>query len=152
MGVDVNKIPVARIARMMIDVDPRFRAPHERGRRSKAALRCGIEGDGNVEILWLAQGRLQKFAAGQKTVLLEKAILVPHHDRLSELRERKAKTELTAERVAVRADMTEYSESLLRTQDRADFVETRLLHSFSGVSISWRISKTRAPRSIESSR
>src|SRR3977135_1739898 len=137
---------------MMIDVDPGFRGAHEFLRGAEAILNCRVEREGNVEILRFAQGRLEEFAARQKTVFFEEAVLVSNHHFFAKLGQGKSQTELAAESVAIRSDVAEHGETFLGTQNRADFLEARLGHCFSGVSISCRISKTRAPGSMESSR
>src|SRR5205085_7173179 len=106
----------------------------------------------DIEILGLAERRLKELSAGEKAIFLQEAVLVSNHNFLPELRQGKAEAELTAESVTVGPNMAEDGEALPGTENRADLVEAGLAHSFSGVSISWRISKTRAPRSIESSR
>src|SRR5256885_5704371 len=103
---------------MMIDIDPGLGASNQCRCRSETALRGGIERNRHIEILRLAQRRLEKFAAGQETVFLEETVFIPDHDRLPELRERKPQTELAAERIAIWPDMTEHGKTLPRTQDQ----------------------------------
>src|SRR5688572_7649870 len=139
---------------MVIDVEPDFGAAHELRGGPEAALSGRVERYGHVKILRLAQGRLQECAARQETVFLQEAVFIANHDCLAELGKREGQPELTAKRIAIRAHMTEHGEALVSAQDGADLVEGRVAHSFSagGISICCRISKTRAPRSMESSR
>ena len=73
---------------------------------------------------------------------------------LAELLEREGERELTAQGVAIRPNMAQNRETLMLAKRGSDLRESALCHSVSpaGVSICCRISKTRAPRSIESSR
>src|SRR5687767_4707130 len=139
---------------MVIDVEPDFSATHELRGGPETTLGGRVERYGHVKILRLAQGCLEECAARQETVFLEQAVFVANHDRLAELGEREGQPELTAKRIAIRAHMTEHGEALVRAQEGADLGKGRVAHSFSagGMSICWRISKTRAPRSMESSR
>src|SRR4051794_10515045 len=105
----------------MIDVDPGFRAAHEAGRGSKAALGRSVQGNGHVEILRIAQRRLEVFAAREKSIFLEEAVLIPHHYFFPQFREGKAKPELAAERVPIRPDVAQDGKSFLGAEDRADF-------------------------------
>ena len=119
----------------MVDIDPDFRAPHQLRRGAEAILRCRIERDGDVEILWFAQWSLEEFATGQEAVFFEETVFVSDHDFFAKLGKGKAKTELAAERVTIRPDMTEHGEILVGSQNRADLLEARLRHCSFGVSI-----------------
>ena len=139
---------------MVIDIDPDFGAANEVRRGSEATLRGGIESNGHIEILRFAQRRLEECATGQKTIFFQQAVFVSDHHCLAEFGEGKGKPELAAERVAVGPHVTQDSKRLVRAKDGPDFRESTLRHSVSaaGGSICCRISKTRAPRSMESSR
>src|ERR1700719_3693178 len=110
----------------MIDVDPRFRAAHQRRSGPKAALGRGVERDRDVKILRFAQGCLEEFATWKKTVLLQESVLVSHHYCFAEFRQRKGESKLAPQSVAIRADVAENCESLLGTQNCANLVEARL--------------------------
>src|ERR1700730_5528707 len=108
----------------MVDVDPEFRAAHEFRRGAEAILNCRVERNSDVEILWFAQRRPEECAARQKTVFLEETVLVSHHDFFAKLGKGKGKTELAAERVAIRPDVTEHGEAFVGAKNRADLLET----------------------------
>ena len=84
--IDVDQVAVARIARVMIDVDPDFalRDGFERGRRARFCVAvssamatsksCGSLG-----------GVLEQFAARQETEFFEQPVLVPDRHILAEL-------------------------------------------------------------------
>ena len=57
--IDVDQIAVARVARMMIDVDPEFRAANSGEGSAEPILRRGIERDADVKIFRLARRRGQ---------------------------------------------------------------------------------------------
>src|SRR5438067_1990891 len=133
--VDVNQVAVTRIAGVMVDIDPDFRATHQLRRGAETILGCRIERDGDVEILWFAERGPEKFATGQEAVFFEETVFVSDHDFFSKLGKGKAKTELAAERVTIRPDMTEDGEAFLRAKNRADLLEARLRHCSFGASI-----------------
>ena len=96
----------------------------------------------------------QQFGARQKGIFFEHAVFVPDTNVLAELLKRQRERELAAERVAIRANMAQDREVLMIAQHLADFLECGVAHSSPplGFSRSCKISRTRAPRSMESSR
>src|SRR6266571_3839401 len=139
---------------MMVDVDPDFCRANRGERSSKPILNCRVECDGNIDINGRGGGLGQQFGARQEGILFEHAVFIPDTNVLAKLLKRESERELAAERVTVRANVTQNREALIAAQDLADFFERGVAHSSSlrGFSISRRISRTRAPRSMESSR
>ena len=82
-----------------------------------------------------SERHLEEFATGQEAVFFEETVFVSDHDFFAKLGKGKAKTELAAERVTIRPDMTEHGEILVGSQNRADLLEARLRHCSFGVSI-----------------
>ncbi len=97
----------------------------------RRCLGRGIEGDRDVEILRLARRPGEPLAAREKIVFFEQTVFVPNRHVLAELFEREGERELTAKRVAIRANVAENGKPLMRAQDAADLRESALRHSVS---------------------
>src|ERR1700720_637447 len=139
---------------MVVDVDPKFcRADCWEG-RAEPVLNCGIERDRNIDIFRFNRWFGEQTRIRQKTVLLEHAFFVPDANVFAELFEGKAEGELAAKRIAIRANMTKDCKSHTFAQRPADLLELGCAHScFSlSASICCKISTTREPRAIDSSR
>ncbi len=74
-------------------------------------------------------------AAGKKAVFLEQSVFVPNRHVLAELSERESQRELTAERVAIRPDMTEHGEALMCAKGGGDFREGGVAHALVGLGV-----------------
>jgi hypothetical protein len=81
--IDVDEIAIARIARMMIDINPHLGPTNRVQSGSEAVVRGGVERDHDVELLGTGRRQGKKFAAGKKTVLLKDAFFVPGADVLA---------------------------------------------------------------------
>ena len=122
--IDVHKIAVARIARVMIDVDPNFRAADGgQGVVAQALPGRGVEREDDVEILRFVRRERDHFAARQEGKFLEQTFFVPNFDFFAQLPECETHRDLTAESVPIRPDVTEDNEALVFAQNFRDFRE-----------------------------
>src|SRR6478735_8674760 len=139
---------------MMIDVDPDFRGRDGGERGAQPALNCGVERDGNVYVLCCCRWFRQQFSERKERIFLEHSVLVPDAYAFAKLPEREAERELAAKRIAIGANMTEHNELLMFAKDAANLFERCVTHSSwpSGLPRSSKISSTRAPRLMDSSR
>ena len=102
--IDVNQIAVARVARVMIDVDPklsRCRSPASgvpsRCRVAVSSASTTSKSSGSLG------GKETSSPPGRKENFSSKTFFVPNFHFLAQLLERKAHRDLAAERVAIRA-------------------------------------------------
>src|SRR6266516_4869717 len=152
--IEDHQIAIARIAEMMIDVDPDFCRPNRSNRSSQPVLNFCVERNGDIEV-FCRRGRFrEQIRVRQVGILFEHAVFVPHANLLAYLLKRQCERKLTAQRIPVRSNMTQNREMLMLAQDLADLLERGVAHSSSLLpfSRSCKISRTRAPRSMESSR
>src|SRR5207244_4135353 len=112
------------------------------------------ERDCNIDILRIVRRFGQKLGVWKKTVFVEHAFLVPNTNVPAELFQRKTEGELTAKRVTIRSNVAENGEPPIVAQSLPDLIELGGAHScFSlSASICCKISTTREPRAIDSSR
>ena len=129
--IDVNKIAIARIARMMIDVDPEFRAARPRRRLCPGgfASRCRARWR-HRNLRGSLGGLVNNSAPRQKEYFSSMPSSFQTVTSLPSCLQRKAERELTAERVAVGPDMAENREaSDARARRATDFRESWRLRS-----------------------
>src|SRR5262249_47713832 len=138
----------------MIDVDPKRGRADRSERCAESILNRGVERDDNIDLLRLGRRFAEQIRARKKTVFLEHAFFVPDAHVFAKLFERKPERELTAERVAIGPNVTQNGKPLMLVQRPADLLERGITHSRFSVSASicCRISTTREPRLIDSSR
>ncbi len=138
----------------MIDVDPNFSRTDRGQGRSEPVLNRGVERNRNIDIFGLGRRFREQVCARKKTVFLEHAFFVPNANILAQLFKGEAERELAAEGIAIRSNVTKNSEPLMFAQRLADSFELGRAHAcFSwSDSICCKISSTREPRAIDSSR
>ncbi len=125
--IDVDEVAIARIARMMVDVDPDFRpADGGQGIVAESLPGRGVERKDDIEIFGLVRRDGNQFAAGKKGKFFEQSLFVPDFDSLAQLLQREPHRDLAAERVPIRADMAENDETLVLAQGLSDFREGRV--------------------------
>ena len=111
----------------MIDVDP---DPGLADRRenviSEALPGRGVEREDDVEILRFVRREGDQFAAWKERKFLEQAFFVPDFNLFTQLLERQAHRNLTAESVPIRAHMTQDNKGLVAAQDLRDLRESRV--------------------------
>ena len=93
---------------------------------SETLARGGVEREDNVKILRFVRREGNDFAAGQKRKFFEQTFFVPDFHFFAQFLEREAHRNLTAERVAIGANMTEHDKAFVLTQDGGDFREGRV--------------------------
>src|SRR6266403_2206238 len=152
--IDNDQIAIARIAEVMVDVDPNFCRRNSRERVAQPILNCGIKRDGDIEILSRRWRLGHQFGARQERIFFEHSVFIPDANLLVEFLKGERARELATERVTIRPNVTQDREVLVLAQDFADLLERSVAHSSSPLRFSrfCKISRTRAPRSMESSR
>ena len=120
----MDEIAVARIARVMIDVDPELGlADGGEDVVAEAMAGRGVERDDHIEIFGFVRRQAHELAAGEEGKLLDQAFLVPDFYFFPELLERETDRDLAPERVAIRAHVAEDDEALVFAQSRGDLGE-----------------------------
>src|SRR6185369_5395428 len=103
--IDVDQVTVARIARVMIDVNPELALANCLQRRAESRPSRSVEGNDDVEILRFPRGKSHNFAPRKKGKLFEQSLLIPYFHFFPELAQRQADCDLAAERITIRADV-----------------------------------------------
>ena len=109
---------IARVARVMIDVDELFAIRDARAHGAKTLEAGAIGGDDAVKFL-TAFGFLVKAVGVEKGKFLGHAVLVPHGDFFARGFQREREAELGADAIAIRPDVADDAKGLVL----ADFFE-----------------------------
>src|SRR5262249_52769712 len=150
--INHHQIAIAWVAAMMVDVNPDFGRTNRSKRGSQTILNCRVERNCDIDTDSCRRWFGQQFGPRQKRIFFQHTVFIPDADVFAELLKRQCERELTSERVTVRPHMTQDRKVLILAQNPADLLEGRIAHSSSPLrfSRSCKISRTRAPRSIES--
>src|SRR4029077_20826297 len=113
---------VARIARVMIDVDPNLGRANGGQAVAEPILNCSIERDRNIDIFRFNRWFGEKVRIREKAVLLEHAFFVPDAHVFAELFQGNTERELTPERIAIRTNVTKNRTQHTFTQPLPDLL------------------------------